>query len=86
MEAHEPTRRRLKSTMQPNITSNDFGSFWNELADSNSIFVVAEMLLMMRGRVTEREFLEPLKMVRSYIVGRRCVCPSSHTVVRSHTS
>ena len=40
---------------------------------------------MMRGRVTEREFLEPLKMVRSYIVGRRCTCPSSYTVVRRIT-
>ena len=27
--------------MPPEINSNDFGVFWNELADSNSKFVVA---------------------------------------------
>ena len=29
-------------TMPPETNSKDFGVFWNELADSNSIFVVAK--------------------------------------------
>ena len=32
------------NTIPPKINSNDFGSFWNELADSNSNFVVAEVI------------------------------------------
>ena len=31
-------------TIRPEINSNDFGGFWNELGDSNSNFVVAEII------------------------------------------
>ena len=33
-----------RNTIPPEINSNDFGGFWSKLADSNSIFVVAEIL------------------------------------------
>ena len=32
-------------TIRPEINSNDFGCFWNQLKDSNSIFVVADFFL-----------------------------------------
>ena len=36
---------KIENTMRPDPNSNDFSGFWNELADSNSIFVVAEIFL-----------------------------------------
>ena len=32
-----------KSTIRVQTNSNDFGSFWNQLADSNSVFFVAKI-------------------------------------------
>ena len=37
---------KVKSTMRPEINSNDFGGFWNQLADSNSNFVVAKIFFL----------------------------------------
>ena len=34
-----PYAMKFEDTIRPKINSNDFGSFWNQLADSNSIFL-----------------------------------------------
>ena len=34
--------------MPPEINSNDFGGFWNQLEDSNSNFVAAEIIFFER--------------------------------------
>ena len=54
-------------TIPPEIISNDFGGFWNYLADSNSIYVVANFFL-------ERfEFLVCSKFDHTQC-GRTCAC------------
>ena len=41
-------KSRLSGNIRLEIRSNDLGFFWDQLADSSSIFVVAEFFLMIR--------------------------------------
>ena len=68
---------KLSYTIRPEINSNDFGVFWNKLADSNSNFVVAKIIFFERF-----EFL-----VRSCECAVACLCPrnSISNVVASVT-
>ena len=52
-----------QNTMRAEINSNDFGSFWNQLADSNSIFFVAKIIFFERF-----EFLVCSKFNRTHHV------------------
>ena len=56
------------SAIRPETNSNHFGWFWNLLADSNSIFVVAEMNFFERF-----EFLVCSKFNHTQC-GRTCAC------------
>ena len=66
----------MRITIPPEINSNDFGGFWNKLADSNSNFVVAKI------------FFEGFEfLVRSCESAVACLCPrnSISNVVASVT-
>ena len=73
-----PYAFKFEDTIRPNINSNDFGSFWNQLADSNSIFVAAEIIFFERF-----EFVVCLKFSHTQC-GRTCscavVCLCPHTI------
>ena len=45
-DSHQLTH--LPFTIRPKINSNDFGCFWKKLADSNSNFVVANLICLQR--------------------------------------
>ena len=56
-------------TIRPKINSNDFGGFWNQLADSNSNFLVAEIKFFERF-----EFFGVFKVSSHTMCGRTCAC------------
>ena len=73
-----PYALKFEDTIRPKINSNDFGSFWNQLADSNSIFVAAEIIFFERFEFLVCSKFSHTQCGRTCACAVACLCP--HTI------
>ena len=64
--------------MRPEINSNDFGGFRNQLADSNSIFVAAEIIVFERFELLVCSKFNHTQCGRTCACAVACLCPHNY--------